>query len=266
MRLAFAVAAHLEPEVLVVDEVLAVGDAEFQKKCLGKMQSVSRTEGRTVLFVSHNMGVIQSLCARAIVLDEGKVAFEGEARDAVTRYFNMANLKASAEHLEDRERTGGGEARISAMWFEDENSNRRSHFRMGEPLTAVFNVNFLMEVLNPTLGFNIITDTGVLVSDCRSSYYEINMGMVKGPLECRIRIESVLLFPRVYIVEPWVTDTAVLRVFDWVKNAATIAVTSGSAFRGNINASHGITLIPTTWSIRKIYSQAPLCRRPTCVT
>ena len=166
--------------------------------------------------------------------------------------FNMANLKASAENLEHHERTGGGEARISAMWFEDENLNRRSHFRMGEPLTVVFNVNFLMEVLNPTLGFNIITDTGVLVSDCRSSYHEINIGMVKGPLECRIRIESVLLFPRVYIVEPWVTDTAVLRVFDWVKNAATIAVTSGSAFRGNINASHGITLIPTTWSIGKV--------------
>src|SRR6059036_1040344 len=78
VRLAFAVAAHLDPEILIVDEVLAVGDAEFQKKCLGKMESVARNEGRTVLFVSHNLAVIQSLCGRCILLNRGKVAGEGE--------------------------------------------------------------------------------------------------------------------------------------------------------------------------------------------
>src|SRR5262245_1019770 len=80
VRLAFAVAAHLEPEILVVDEVLAVGDAEFQKKCLGKIDQVSRREGRVVLFVSHNMGVISSLCPTIIWLDQGSVRRQGEAR------------------------------------------------------------------------------------------------------------------------------------------------------------------------------------------
>jgi lipopolysaccharide transport system ATP-binding protein len=88
VRLAFAVAAHLEPEILVVDEVLAVGDAEFQKKCLGKMDEVSRREGRTVLFVSHNMGVVTSLCPAAIWLDKGSIHESGTARIVIAKYLS----------------------------------------------------------------------------------------------------------------------------------------------------------------------------------
>ena len=87
VRLAFAVAAHLEPEVLIIDEVLAVGDAAFQKKCLGKMGEVA-TEGRTVLFVSHNMGAVSELCERAIWLDEGQVRLDGRASDVVSKYLS----------------------------------------------------------------------------------------------------------------------------------------------------------------------------------
>jgi len=90
VRLAFAVAAHLEPEILVVDEVLAVGDAEFQKKCLGKMDEVSRREGRTVLFVSHNMTAIAELANRAILLDQGSVAIDGPVSEAVSAYLSRA--------------------------------------------------------------------------------------------------------------------------------------------------------------------------------
>ncbi|HEA29145.1 MAG TPA: ATP-binding cassette domain-containing protein [Leeuwenhoekiella sp.] len=89
VRLAFAVAAHLEPEILVVDEVLAVGDAEFQKKAIGKMQDISSGAGRTVLFVSHNMGSVQQLCTRAIVLDNGNTAFEGTTTAAVRYYLDQ---------------------------------------------------------------------------------------------------------------------------------------------------------------------------------
>lgn len=87
VRLAFAVAAFLEPEILVIDEVLAVGDAEFQKKAIGKMQDISKGEGRTVLFVSHNMAAVKSLCTKAIVLEHGKIAFEGTADEAVGFYL-----------------------------------------------------------------------------------------------------------------------------------------------------------------------------------
>jgi len=88
VRLAFAVAAHLEPDILVVDEVLAVGDAEFQKKAIGKMQDISRGEGRTVLFVSHNMASVKSLCTRGILLENGTSVFSGEIDDVINRYLN----------------------------------------------------------------------------------------------------------------------------------------------------------------------------------
>lgn len=88
VRLAFAVAAHLEPDILVIDEVLAVGDAEFQKKAIGKMQDISRGEGRTVLFVSHNMAAVKSLCTRVIVLKNGKNAFEGTVGEGIEYYLN----------------------------------------------------------------------------------------------------------------------------------------------------------------------------------
>ncbi len=87
VRLAFAVAAHLEPEILVVDEVLAVGDAQFQKKCLGKMEDVSRNEGRTVLFVSHQMGIISQLCKRTLLLDKGCLLMDGETRQVIDHYM-----------------------------------------------------------------------------------------------------------------------------------------------------------------------------------
>ena len=92
VRLGFAVAAFLEPEILVVDEVLAVGDAEFQKKAIGKMQDVSRGEGRTVLFVSHNMAAVRSLCSRGVVLENGCVMFDGEVNEAVEYYVSGSTM------------------------------------------------------------------------------------------------------------------------------------------------------------------------------
>jgi lipopolysaccharide transport system ATP-binding protein len=95
VRLAFAVAAHLDPEILLVDEVLAVGDAEFQQKCLGKMRDVTR-EGRTIVFVSHNLAAVRSLCPRALVLEQGRLVFDGATEDAVHRYLARAGESAGA--------------------------------------------------------------------------------------------------------------------------------------------------------------------------
>lgn len=95
VRLAFAVAAHLEPEILIVDEVLAVGDAQFQKKCLGKMEEVGK-QGRTVLFVSHNMAMISNLCQKGIVLEQGQLAFQGNVSEAVLKYYQGANTSGGS--------------------------------------------------------------------------------------------------------------------------------------------------------------------------
>lgn len=97
VRLGFAVAAHLDPEILVVDEVLAVGDAEFQKKAIGKMQDISHSHGRTVLFVSHNMGAVRSLCTRGIVLDKGENVFDGGIDESIDYYLSLNDISSHAE-------------------------------------------------------------------------------------------------------------------------------------------------------------------------
>lgn len=109
VRLAFAVAAHLEPEILVIDEVLAVGDAEFQKKAIGKMQDISRGEGRTVLFVSHNMEAVKSLCTRAVLIDQGKIVFEGTPEATVDEYLKTEKKSNKLKSSWKREEAPGTE-------------------------------------------------------------------------------------------------------------------------------------------------------------
>lgn len=114
VRLGFAVAAHLEPEILVVDEVLAVGDIEFQKKAIGKMQDVSRGEGRTVLFVSHNMASIKQLCSSAVLFENGSISYIGETVDAINLYYHQNS--DSQENLIDRkDRKGNGLIKVSSI-------------------------------------------------------------------------------------------------------------------------------------------------------
>jgi lipopolysaccharide transport system ATP-binding protein len=115
VRLAFAVAAHLEPEILVVDEVLAVGDAQFQKKCLGKMDDVSATEGRTVLFVSHNMAAIQKLCQKVILLNSGKIVGVGDPEVLVDKYLSDSANMAHTSLIERKDRQGTGDIRFTAV-------------------------------------------------------------------------------------------------------------------------------------------------------
>jgi lipopolysaccharide transport system ATP-binding protein len=117
VRLAFAVAAHLESEIMIVDEVLAVGDAEFQKKCLGKMGEVSKGEGRTVLFVSHNMGAVKELCKTAVLLNNGQVSYSGNAKDVVKEYLSEPRKITSLnDFLNDtKHRRGNGEVRFTQI-------------------------------------------------------------------------------------------------------------------------------------------------------
>jgi lipopolysaccharide transport system ATP-binding protein len=120
VRLAFAVAAFLEPEILVIDEVLAVGDAEFQKKAIGKMQDISREGGRTVLFVSHNMAAVKSLCTRGIVLENGGVIFDGETDEALAVYNSDTSDTVSNVNWSIENAPGNSSAKITSIKFNTE--------------------------------------------------------------------------------------------------------------------------------------------------
>lgn len=136
VRLAFSVAAHLEPEVLLIDEVLAVGDLAFQKKCLGKMEEVAEG-GRTVLFVSHNMQMIDTLCPRTILLKDGKVLCDGKTTDVLEQYYaSLEDLKVDAETALNnmRHRRGLGHARFTRIVVRDAEGHERYRFHQGEPV------------------------------------------------------------------------------------------------------------------------------------
>jgi lipopolysaccharide transport system ATP-binding protein len=151
VRLAFAVAAHLEPEVLVVDEVLAVGDTEFQKKCLGKMDEVSRSEGRTVLFVSHNMAAITELADRVVLLEKGSVAIDGGVADALSTYLSKGGEPAVYTSQHDEEYQSPYLARAEVF-----TSDRGSVHRFGEALEIRFQVRHNQPLQKGCFSFQII--------------------------------------------------------------------------------------------------------------
>jgi homopolymeric O-antigen transport system ATP-binding protein len=162
VRLAFAVAAHLEPEILLVDEVLAVGDAEFQRKCLGKMHEVA-DRGRTVVFVSHNLSAVQRLCSRAFVIDDGRLVAEGTAAEAVATYLDRASPEQRVGVSvigDDVERfVGSGIARLRKIAMTDADGHPTSSVRLGER----FRVTMTYEAFEPI--DEAIIELGISTSD-----------------------------------------------------------------------------------------------------
>jgi len=162
VRLAFAVAAHLEPEILVVDEVLAVGDAAFQKKCLGKMESVADT-GRTVLFVSHNMQAIRSLCTRVVLIEGGRLVKDGDTETVVRAYLEGAATHQSSLEWVDGEGPGDSDARLVALRILDEDGEPSATVRSGRLFLVQmdFDVGRLDDAL--CVGFDVVQADGSVV-------------------------------------------------------------------------------------------------------
>ena len=139
LRLAFAVAAHLEPEILLVDEVLAVGDAAFQKKCIGKMEQVAG-EGRTVLFVSHNMAAVQALCTRGIFLHNGTISTDSTAATAISAYLRMLEQSVSQDLRDRTERRGKGDVRLAKLEISTGATDSSQTLATGRPAVFVFHL------------------------------------------------------------------------------------------------------------------------------
>lgn len=152
VRLAFAVAAHLEPEILIVDEVLAVGDAEFQKKCLGKMKDVS-SEGRTVLFVSHNMAAIQNLCDKAVYLKKGEVQMIGDTDAVITTYLRGASETFAIDLADRVDRSGNKAIQFTSILLKDESGKSLSAFQCGK--NVVMGIKFKRSENKPLKNLHI---------------------------------------------------------------------------------------------------------------
>jgi lipopolysaccharide transport system ATP-binding protein len=154
VRLAFAVAAFLEPEILIIDEVLAVGDAEFQKKAIGKMHDISKGEGRTVLFVSHNMAAVQNLCTRGIVLKNGAIDFVGNIEDSILHYLEENKQADNLENLFDRK--GNGIVKVKKALVHGKNEN--SLPQVGRPFTIKIELDNPKKIASSEIRFDLRID------------------------------------------------------------------------------------------------------------
>ena len=194
VRLAFAVAAHLEPEILLVDEVLAVGDAEFQKKSIGKMEDVSK-EGRTIIFVSHNMGVIKKLCNRGVVLQKGKLSFNNHINKAVNSYESTL-IKKNTNKIIDLQRVGdlGRKILISKVSVFNENNKKTDTLSFNEMFFLEIEIQALNQSLkNLTIGVRFETFNDVYITSCLSqdsdTFFSIEANDTK-----RVKIEFMNLY------------------------------------------------------------------------
>jgi lipopolysaccharide transport system ATP-binding protein len=174
VRLGFAIAAHLEPEILVVDEVLAVGDAEFQKKAIGKMQDVSRGEGRTVLFVSHNMASIKALCDKGIILKDGLINYAGDIDTTIDRYLTLNTVDSSEKIEFSKNREGSGDVIFADFYIENDNEDKIDTIMTGEDITLVFIVKTNKKnLLNVDIGFSFHDAYDNGITNLYSSYQNI---------------------------------------------------------------------------------------------
>ena len=205
LRLAFAVAAHLEPEILVVDEVLAVGDAEFQKKCLGKMGEVAG-EGRTVLFVSHNMGAITTLCESVLLLRGGRVAGFGTPDEMIAEYLESGVATETAEYSwpELKDAPGAGEIRARGLRLRNDRGQTTREFADAEGLTVELEYEVLTPVWNAQVGFQIITTDGVVVLESYQGDLS-NEAVLQEPgrYQWACRIPGMFLNNGSYYVKLW---------------------------------------------------------------
>ena len=255
MRLAFAVAAHLEPDILVIDEVLAVGDAEFQQKCIGRMSELSGGDGRTVLFVSHNLDAVKQLCHRAIWMDGGLVRADGPTADVVNRYLeqHVANAQAGEwVDLREARHTGTGEIRFERVRV-DARDDPEGLPRSNGRLTIVVELNAQRRVKVGSLGAYISLPAGqTLVNADPMLDADVAVEIEPGRHRLQIDIESLPLSPGSYTIGLRVARGSSGRawsLFDSIDDALRLDLEEDPA----VGSSRGQAVVPCRSTLRRAH-------------
>lgn len=249
MRLAFAVAAHMETEILLVDEVLAVGDSAFQKKCLGKMGEVA-TEGRTVLFVSHNLGAISNLCKRAILLDMGRIMVTASAKETILQYLHSVVDVGSGEVELDKISSEAYFTKISTL-------DSRGHPTAYLPLTEDFKIRFefdvFIEIKGLEVSFSLYNENGtkLFYSGASKSDFVQSLDFSPGRYVAEATIPAIFLVPGMYTIRAGLHQPN-FRMFDQRSNVLrfNIIETGSQDYRYN-NHNIGSILVQFKWRVRQ---------------
>lgn len=230
VRLAFAVAAHLEPDILLVDEVLAVGDAAFQKKCLGKLKYVSN-EGRTVLFVSHNMAAISSLCSNAIILKEGKIDFPlGNVDEAIQRYLTQVINISKTKLSERKDRKGAGKIRITDFAIFDKNGCPQEFLVSGQSIE--FRISYKCidseQPRNVVAAISITSHAGPFITLLTNQVAAEPFDKIDSSGFISCIIERLPLAPGGYTLNLTINQNEIMQ--DWIQEAVILNVESGDFY------------------------------------
>lgn len=254
LRLAFAVAAHLGTEILLVDEVLAVGDVSFQKKCLGKMGAVAR-EGRTVIFVSHNMGAVENLCTSGIWIDKGRIMEQGDVRSIVNSYLKSIR-EGEPSQTRSRRKANASGSHITRVILKGTDGDIRNHFSMGDTLVIEFDMEFLeafrslevtLEVKRLDMGINVLH---LMNHDCGLVLENIE----EGTHRFRVELPQCLLYPASYTISLWVGTRGGKTAVDYFPDASEFSmVQSNITSRTTPLSIHreAVFYIPSQWFFLK---------------
>lgn len=259
MRLAFAVAAYLDPEIMLVDEVLAVGDAAFQKKCLGRMRDVA-TAGRTVLFVSHNMAAISALCSQAMVLNNGSVDFPlGGVNEAIQSYMAQVSEITKTQLANRTDRRGEGRIRITHFEALDEYGNVLEYLASGQEIE--FRIYYEgvegVDLRSITAAIGITSHTGSFVAILSNQMATEAFEKIEshGTISCVLK--KLPLAPGFYTLNLIIRQNEVVQ--DWIQEAVTIVVEAGDFFGTGKTSppSHGGVFLEQDWFAGRREASAP---------
>jgi lipopolysaccharide transport system ATP-binding protein len=251
LRLAFSVAAHLETDILLVDEVLAVGDAEFQQKCLGKMGDVTGA-GRTVLFVSHNMSAIQHLCSQVLVLDAGQIRFIGDTQEGIVHYLTMFNTIEDGEmnlSLHPNRRKGAVPI-LRKIRLLDKNNVAKSQFMSGELVRIELTCDRPSALAQPHFGIGVDDWVGTRIFSLLTRNAGVQLAPSTGSFKVICQINELPLVPGQYTLSLSV-GTVHETLLDALDNAVAIRVEAGDFFgSGKLPAANlGRVLVRSEWSV-----------------
>lgn len=231
VRLAFAVAAHLEPEILIIDEVLAVGDMRFQQKCLGKMEDVSK-QGRTVLFVSHNMSTVSHLCSRGILLESGTLYSDSNAEEAIKIYLEKSySLAQELSLIQRKDRSGSGKIRSASFKVLDRAGEEENILQSGKDYYfEIGYVNNTGDYLdNVVVSLDLFDEKGIRVLLLRSNFTNSHLTLEPETGQIICELKNLPLANSLYRVSIYISH-ADREILDWIEDAASVTVEGGDFF------------------------------------
>lgn len=249
VRLAFSVAAHMEPDILLVDEVLAVGDAEFQKKCLGKMDEITKKEGRTILFVSHNMGAIQHLCQRCILLDKGKIKMSDKTKEVIEKYTGSRTSVSNFPLKDRKDRKGTGKIKLTNVSLFDKNLKRINSLSSGKEAVIAIDYESRTEekIFDIDFSISLKDESGNTISLLMTSYTQERFESLepKGRVYCKI--PKLPLTAGIYYAN--VNISILSEIVDWILDAFSIEVVEGDFYNSGttVPGGHSPFLIEHNW-------------------